>query len=125
MAGFFFSVFSFRRVRAFKMICKYDEYAASGRHHHIATLSPGASFQGLYLLTSPPAVVTRNNEEYYSFIVSDLTGSMPCLIPVSRVHWHQCPEFQSQRILIEGCAALIEDSLTALVRDLEPVKVIW
>jgi hypothetical protein len=41
------------------------------------------------------------------------------------VLWQQHPEFQSQRVLIEGNITLVEDGLMALVRDLEPVKVIW
>ncbi|MGR0140753.1 hypothetical protein, partial [Pseudomonas sp. RSP] len=72
-----------------------------------------------------PTVITRDNEDFYSFIVSDLTGHLPCLIPVHRVHWKQSPEFQTQRVLIEGNTVLVEEDLTALVRDLEPVKVIW
>ncbi|MCY1459843.1 hypothetical protein D9M71_773480 [compost metagenome] len=107
------------------MICDLDAYTASGHHHHIATLGPGVSFHGLYLITSPPTVLTRDNEDFYAFIVSDLTGRIPCLLPVHRVHWQQNPEFQSQRVLIEGNTVLVEDELTAIVRDLEPVKVIW
>lgn len=107
------------------MICFFDAYAASGHHHHIATLSPGASFRGVYLITSPPTVLTKDNEEYFSFIVTDLTGRMPCLIPVHLVNWQHNPEFQSQRVLIEGKTVMIEEDMTALVRDLEPVKIIW
>lgn len=107
------------------MICNFDAYTASGHHHHIATLRPGAAFHGVYLLSSPPLVLTWNNEEYYSFIVSDLTGQMRCLMPVHLVTWKQDPEFKSQRVLIEGNTLLMEEGLTARVRDLEPVKVIW
>jgi hypothetical protein len=107
------------------MICIFDAYAASGHHHHIATLRPGASFRGVYLITSAPTVLTRDNEEYYSFIVTDLTGRMPCLVSVHRCHWQHSPEFQSQRVLIEGSTVMIDDDMTALVRDVEPVKIIW
>jgi hypothetical protein len=107
------------------MICEFDAYAASGHHHHIATLGPGVAFRGVYLITNPPTVLTRDNEDFYSFTVSDLTGRLHCLVPVHRVLWQQHPEFQSQRVLIEGNTTLVKDDLTALVRDLEPVRVIW
>jgi hypothetical protein len=107
------------------MICEFDAYAASGHHHHIVTLGPGMAFRGVYLITNPPTVLTRDNEDFYSFTVSDLTGRLHCLVPVHRVLWQQHPEFQSQRVLIEGNITLVEDGLMALVRELEPVKVIW
>lgn len=36
------------------MICNADEYAESGRHHHIATLLAGRNFEGVYLISEPP-----------------------------------------------------------------------
>jgi hypothetical protein len=125
IAGFFFTIESTAQFGTYAMICEFDAYAASGLHHHIATLIPGVCFRGLYLITSPPTILTRGNEDFYSFIVSDLTGQIPCLIPLHSVRWQQSPEFQSQRVLIEGKTVLIEEDLIALVRDLEPVKVIW
>lgn len=107
------------------MICFFDAYAASGHHHHIATLGPGMSFHGVYVITSPPTVLTRGSEEFYLFFVSDLTGRLPCLLPVHRTHWQQTSEFESQRVLIEGNTVLVEENLAALVRELEPVKIIW
>lgn len=124
-AGFFFTVATSDLQGTHTMICDYDAYTTSGRHHHIATLTPGVAFRGVYLITDPPTVLTKDNEDFYSFIVSDLTGRLHCIIPVHRVTWQKHPEFQSQRVLIEGNTALVKDDLTALVRELEPVKVIW
>jgi len=107
------------------MIVHFDAYVSSGQHHHIATLKPGVSFRGLYLITSPPTVLRQSNEEFYSFTVSDLTGQIPCLIPTHRVHWQQSAQFVSQRLAIEGYTALIQEELTGMIGDLEPVKVIW
>jgi len=107
------------------MIVHFDAYASSGQHHHIATLKPGVFFRGVYLITSPPAVLRQNNEEFYSFTVSDLTGQIPCLIPTYRVQWHQSAQFVSQRLAIEGCTVLIHEDLTGIIGALEPVKVIW
>ena len=107
------------------MICNFDAYAKSGHHHHIATLRPGVSFHGVYLLTQPPTVLAMDNEEYYSFTVSDLTGRLACMLPVNRAQWQQGQEFRSQRLLIEGKTVLLDESLTALVRHLEPVQIIW
>lgn len=107
------------------MIVHFDAYAFSSHHHHIATLRPGVAFRGLYLITSPPSVLSTNNEEFYSFTVSDLTGQIPCLIPTHRVHWQPSPKFVSQRVAIEGSTVLIQEALTCMVRGLEPVKIIW
>ncbi|MBJ2259218.1 hypothetical protein [Pseudomonas psychrophila] len=107
------------------MIVHFDAYALSGRHHHIATLKPGVPLRGLYLITSPPSIQCKNNEEFYSFTISDLTGQIPCLIPTYRVHWQPSPKFVSQRVAIEGSAVMIKETLTCMVTDLEPVKIIW
>lgn len=107
------------------MIVHFDTYASSGHHHHIATLKPGVSFRGVYLITSPPTVLRQNDEEFYSFTASDLTGQIPCLIPTHRVHWHHSAQFVSQRVAIEGSTALIQEDLTGMIRGLEPVNIIW
>ncbi|MCP1489927.1 hypothetical protein J3D48_006369 [Pseudomonas fluorescens] len=88
------------------MIVHFDVYASSD-HHHITTLKPGVSFRGVYLITSPHTVLRQNNEEFYSFTASDLTGQIPCLIPTHRVHWHHSAQFVSQRVAIEGSTALM------------------
>ncbi|MBX8557081.1 hypothetical protein K5D56_21690 [Pseudomonas cichorii] len=107
------------------MIVHFDAYSSSGHHHHIATLKPGDFFHGIYLITDHPTVVRQNDEEFYSFTASDLTGKIRCLIPTHRVHWTQSARFVSQRVAIEGRMTLINDDLSGMIRDLNPVNIIW
>lgn len=103
----------------------FDTYAASGHHHHIATLKPGHSFRGVYLITDLPTLVRQDNEDFYSFTASDLTGKIRCLISTHRVHWDRSGHFAAQRVAMEGMASLINDDLTGMIRDLNPVNIIW
>lgn len=69
------------------MICNAETYAASGHHHHIATLLAGRSFEGVYLIAEPPETTCIDGEMGLIFIASDLTGSIKCLVDPVRAGW--------------------------------------
>ncbi|WP_231115662.1 hypothetical protein, partial [Pseudomonas monteilii] len=68
------------------MICNAETYAASGHHHHIATLLAGRSFEGVYLIAEPPETTCIDGEMGLIFIASDLTGRIKLILPSSRGH---------------------------------------
>lgn len=107
------------------MICYAEIYATSGHHHHIATLQPGSYFQGIYLMCSPPTILAMDNEEYYYFKASDLTGMLQCMIPTHKVIWRETDSFKSQRLLILGKTISMENDVGAIVKTLQPVTMVW
>ncbi|AXQ51254.1 MULTISPECIES: hypothetical protein [Pseudomonas] len=107
------------------MICNAETYAASGHHHHIATLLAGRSFEGVYLIAEPPETTCIDGEMGLIFIASDLTGSIKCLVDPVRAGWVQGEHFASIRVLLKGQVILIEDQLCARISELHQLKIQW
>ncbi|AET95201.1 hypothetical protein BSFA1_84590 (plasmid) [Burkholderia sp. SFA1] len=101
------------------------DFAASGQHDHIATLQSGLHFHGIYVLREKPEIATVGGEQCFSFWIADLTGRMRCTIPTYKLAWHDSPEFQSQRLLIEAYAEGEGAYLVGRVKRMDPVEMDW
>lgn len=107
------------------MICNADEYAESGRHHHIACLNPGQSFEGVYLVTTPPTSEIIEGEQRLVFTVSDFTGNITCSVDPLRAGWAPGADFSSQRLLLRGSVVIFKNDRLARLSDLQPVFMKW
>ncbi|PYD14424.1 hypothetical protein DND47_16170 [Pseudomonas syringae pv. syringae] len=107
------------------MICNADEYAESGRHHHIATLLAGRNFEGVYLISEPPKTACVEGEIWLSFIASDLTGSICCIVDPARAGWVEGDSFTSIRVLLKGQVVQFQDQLHARITVLHQLKMQW
>ncbi|MCT8191154.1 hypothetical protein MX621_32355 (plasmid) [Pseudomonas aeruginosa] len=104
------------------MICNADEYAESGRHHHIATLLAGRNFEGVYLISEPPKTASIEGEAWLSFIASDLTGSISCIVDPARAGWVGSERFASIRVYLKGQVVHFQDQLHARISELHQLK---
>lgn len=107
------------------MICNADEYAESGRHHHIATLLAGRNFEGVYLISEAPKTALIEGEIWLSFIASDLTGTISCIVEPARAGWVEGDCFTSIRVLLKGKVVHFQDQLHARISELHQLKMQW
>lgn len=109
------------------MICNADEYAESGRHHHIATLLGGRNFEGVYLISESPRTACIEGVTWLSFMACDLTGSISCLVDPARAGWVEGVRFASIRVYLKGQVVHFQDQAHAHARisELHQVQMQW
>lgn len=107
------------------MICNADEYAESSRHHHIATLLAGRHFEGVYRISEPPKTECIEGVTWLSFIASDLTGNISCIVDPARAGWVEGERFSSIRVLLRGQVIHFQDQLHARISELHQLKMQW
>ncbi|AUZ62034.1 hypothetical protein PRJ_5476 (plasmid) [Pseudomonas sp. XWY-1] len=60
-----------------------------------------------------------------SFIASDLTGSINCIVDPARVGWVEGEHFSSIRVLLTGQVIHYQDQLHARISELHQLKMQW
>ncbi|BFO07154.1 hypothetical protein ALQ08_200228 [Pseudomonas syringae pv. delphinii] len=107
------------------MICNADEYAKTGRHHHIATLIAGRTFEGVYLVAEPPKTACIEGDTWLSFTASDLTGSIDCIVDPAKAGWVEGDRFSSFRVLLRGQVTHFQGQRQARISELHQVIMQW